>query len=146
MIFSAHISIIFPIISLVIYPTICGRALGQLENLWVVYGYRAITFQKYCPLSWWCHQMETFSVLLAICVGNSPVTGEFPAQRPVTWSFDVFFDLRLNKWLSKQSWGRWFETPSCPLWRHCNVRKIHWPVMHFCITGVHWQFTLKEGQ
>ena len=41
--------------------------------------------------------METFSVLLAICAGNSPVTGEFPAQRPVTQSFDVFFDLRLNK-------------------------------------------------
>ena len=40
--------------------------------------------------------METFSALLAICAGNSPVvSGEFPAQRPVTRSFDVFFDLRL---------------------------------------------------
>ena len=68
----------------------------------------------------WCHQMETFSALLAICVGNSLVSGEFPTQRPVTWSFDVFFDLRLNKRLSKQSWGWWFETPSCPLWLHCN--------------------------
>ena len=57
--------------------------------------------------------METFSALLAICAGNSPVTGEFPAQRPVTRSFDVFFDLRLNKQLSKQSWGWWFETLSC---------------------------------
>ena len=46
--------------------------------------------------------MEIFSVLLAICGGNSPVTGEFPAQRPVTRSFDVFFDLRLNKRLSNQ--------------------------------------------
>ena len=45
--------------------------------------------------------METFSALLAICAGNSPVTGEFPAQMPVTLSFDVFFDLRLNKQLSK---------------------------------------------
>ena len=54
---------------------------------------------------WWRHQMETFSALLAICAGNSPVTGEFPAQRPVTWSFDVFFDLHLNKRLSKQSSG-----------------------------------------
>ena len=70
--------------------------------------------------TWWRHQMETFSALLAICAGNSPVTGEFPAQRPVTWSFDVFFDLRLNKRLSKQSWGWWFETPSRSLWRHCN--------------------------
>ena len=39
------------------------------------------------PYPWWRHQMETFSVLLAICVGNSPVTGEFPAQRPVTRGF-----------------------------------------------------------
>ena len=49
--------------------------------------------------------METFSALLAICAGNSPVVGEFPAQRPVTRSFDVLFDMRLNKRLSKQSWG-----------------------------------------
>ena len=61
------------------------------------------------------------STLLSICAWNSPVPGEFPAQRPVTRSFDVFFDLRLNKELSKQSWGWWFETPSCPLWCHCNV-------------------------
>ena len=64
--------------------------------------------------------MEAFSASLAICAGNSPVPGEFPAQRPVTRSFDVFFDLRLNKRLSKQSWGWWFETLSRPLWRHCN--------------------------
>ena len=70
---------------------------------------------------WWRHQMETFSALLAICAGNSPVPGELPAQRPVTRSFDVFFDLRLNKRLSKQSWGWWFETLSPPLWRHRNV-------------------------
>ena len=69
----------------------------------------------------WRHQMEIFSVLLAICEGNSPVTSEFPSQRPVTQSFDVFFDLRLNKRLSKQS-IRWsFETSPCSSWRHCNV-------------------------
>ena len=61
---------------------------------------------------WWRHQMETFSTLLALCAGNSPVTVEFPSPRPVTRSFDVFFDLRLNKLLSKHSWGWWFETPS----------------------------------
>ena len=70
--------------------------------------------------AWWRHQMETFSALLAFCAGNSPVIGEFPAQRPVTRSFDVFFALRLNKRLSKQSLGWWFETPSRPLWRHSN--------------------------
>ena len=74
---------------------------------------------------WWRHQMENFSALLAICAGNSPVCGEFPTQRPVTRSFDVFFDLRLNKRLSKQSWGWWFETLSHPLWRQSNAR--YWP-------------------
>ena len=62
----------------------------------------------------------TFSELMAICAGNSPVTGEFPTQRPVTRSYAVFFDLRLNKGLSKQSWSWWFDSPSHPLWRHCN--------------------------
>ena len=71
--------------------------------------------------SWWCPQMETFSALPALCAGNSPVTDEFPSQRPVTRSFDVFFDLCLNKRLSKQSRGRWFETPSHWLWNYCNV-------------------------
>ena len=40
--------------------------------------------------------METISALLALCAGNSPVTGEFPAQKPVTRSFDVFFDLHIE--------------------------------------------------
>ena len=61
------------------------------------------------------------SALLALCAGNSPVTGEFPSQRPVTQSFDVFFDICLNKRLSKQSWDWWFEMPSRSLWSHCNV-------------------------
>ena len=64
---------------------------------------------------------ETFSTLLVLCEGNPPVTGGFPSQRPVTRSFDVFFDLRLNKRLGKQSRRRWFKTPSGSLWRHCNV-------------------------
>ena len=77
-------------------------------------------------VSWWRHQMETFSALLAICAGNSPATGEFPAQRPVTRSFDVFCDLCLNKRLRKQSWDWWFETLSRPLWRHCDDRYCSW--------------------
>ena len=50
--------------------------------------------------------------------------GEFTGQRPVTRSFDVFYDLRPNKRLSKQWWVWWFETPSCSLWRHCNEDRI----------------------
>ena len=46
---------------------------------------------------WWRHQRETFLALLSLCAGNSPVTDEFLAQRQVTRSFEVFFDLRLNK-------------------------------------------------
>ena len=89
--------------------------LNKLSSLW---------YQWCCHHcnAWWRHQMEIFSALLAICAENSPVTGEFPAQRPVTRSFDVFFDLRLNKRLSKQWWGWWFETLSHPLWRHRNGR------------------------
>ena len=71
-------------------------------------------------MAWWRHSMETFSELLAICAGKSPVTDDFPTQRSVTQSFDVFFGLRLNKWLSKQWWGWWFGTLSRPFWRHCN--------------------------
>ena len=56
--------------------------------------------------AWWRHQMVTFSALLTLCVGNSPVTGEFPSQRPVTQSFDVFFDLCLSKrWVNNQDAG-----------------------------------------
>ena len=66
----------------------------------------------------WRHQMETFTVLLALCEGNPPVTGGFLSQRPVTRNLDVVFDLRPNKRISKQSRCRWFETPSCSLWRH----------------------------
>ena len=51
---------------------------------------------------------------------NWPFVREFPAQRPVMLSFDVFFDLRPNKRLSKQSWSWWFKTPPWSLWRHCN--------------------------
>ena len=47
-----------------------------------------------------------------------------PHKWPVTWSFDVFFDLRLNKRLSKQSWGWWFETLSRPFWSHCNDGRL----------------------
>ena len=53
--------------------------------------------------------METFSAPLTLCAGNSPVTGEFPSQSPVTRSFDAFFDLHMNKRLGKQSIYRWFD-------------------------------------
>ena len=62
--------------------------------------------------------METFSASLVLCAGNSPVTGEFPTQRPVTQNVDVFFDLPLDKQLKKQPRCRWFERPDRT---HCDV-------------------------
>ena len=74
-----------------------------------------------------------FRVTGPLC-GEFTGPGEFPAQRTVTRSFDVFFDLRPNKWLSKQPWGWWFETPSWSLWRHCNVIKsAHWYICFKCL-------------
>ena len=74
-------------------------------------------------ISWWRHQIEAISALLAICAGNSPVTGEFPTQRPVARSFDVFFDLRLNKRLSKNN----REAGDLRRHRaHCDVTVMCW--------------------
>ena len=61
-----------------------------------------------------------FRVTGPLC-GEFTGPGDFPTQRTVTRSFDVFFDLWLNKRLSKQPWGGWFETPLWSLWRQCNV-------------------------
>ena len=97
--------------------TVSSRWIKAQECSSTNFALSLIMISKYI---WWRHQMETFSVLLVIWGGNSPVTGEFPAQRPVARSFDAFFDMRLNKRLSKQSWGWWFETPSRSLWHHCN--------------------------
>ena len=103
--------------------------------------------QQMFRLTWWRHQMETFSALLVLCAGNSPVTCEFPSHKPVTRSFDVFFDLRLNKRLSKQSWGWWFETPSRSLWRHFNGCGIVWIICGYSCTTTkhciqHWHPTV----
>ena len=98
---------------------------------WFLYGdisktnfWQSLSVLQRCPSwmksSWWRHQMETFSTLLALCAGNSPVTGEFPSQRPVTRSFDVFLYFPLNKQLGKQSKPLWFETSSRSLWSRCN--------------------------
>ena len=92
-----------------LYPSIPEKTLQDLVIIFTRH------FERWVVITWWRHQMETFSALLALCAGNSPVPGEFPTQRPVTRSFDVSFDLRLNKRLSQQTLGWWFETPSSPL-------------------------------
>ena len=77
-------------------------------------------FQYFCFGSWWRHQMETFSALLAICAGNSPVPSEIPAKGQWRGDSVFYLNLCLNKWLRKQSWCWWFETLSRQLWRNCN--------------------------
>ena len=102
-------------------------------------------------LSWWRHQMETFSALVAIYVGKSSVIDEFPVQRPVTRSFNVFFDLCLNKRLSKQSWDWWFDRLPCPLWRHSNAQAIEQQRCQWNSSGyygkirrqIYWLFCVK---
>ena len=98
----------------------------RVSSLWSMWFHQFAMqcYNWFCSRPWWRDQMETFSALLAICAVNSPVNGEFHAQRPVTRSLDDLFDLRLNKRLSKQWWGGCFETLSCPLWRHCNAMLV----------------------
>ena len=85
-----------------------------------------ISFSTRSIVSWWRHQMKTFSALLALCAGNLPVTGH--RKRTLTRSFDVFFDLRLNKRLSKQSWGWWFESSAD---RRCS--NYIWVINIYCL-------------
>ena len=91
------------------------------------------------------HLMEIFSALLALCKGNPPVTGGFPSQRPVTRNFENFFDLCLNNRLNNQSRRRWSETPSHPLWRHCNGSGIPWVDLSYGSTRASAATTTKHG-
>ena len=78
-----------------------------LEMEWYDATPRCCSRNKRPSQQWWRHQMETFSALLAISAGNSPVPGEFPAQRPVTQSCHVFLDLRPNKRVNNGEAGDW---------------------------------------
>ena len=101
---------------------------GALTSyIYIYYFHDDVTKWKYVPRYW------SFAQEIHLWPVNSPVTGVFPSQRPVTRSFDVFFDLRLNKGLSEQSRRRWFETPSRSLWRHCNVVPNSDPVIQAAV-------------
>ena len=84
-----------------------------------------------------------FRVTGPLC-GEFTGPGEFPTQRPVTRSFDVFFDRRLNKRLSKQPRGWWLETLSCSLWRQSNDigRSYTWMGMHNTLKITRISYTL----
>ena len=86
--------------------------------------------------AWWRHQMESFSASLALCEGNSPITGEFRSQRPVTQSFDVFIDLRLNSWANHRDHSAHYDvTVMGKTYSNWLVFHLHvWPVS--CISNV----------
>ena len=81
-------------------------------------------------LTWWRHQAETFSALLALCAGNSLVTGEFLSQRPVTRSFDVFFAYAWRKgWVNNRDAGDLRRNRA-----HHGVMVITYEIITHCIT------------
>ena len=99
----------------------------------LVYLHSRATHILHPSVLYWLDSWLMFSVLhiMTSSYGNifrvtGHLCGEFtgprwsPRKWPVTRTFDIFFDLRLNKRLNKQSWGWWFEILWCPLWRHCN--------------------------
>ena len=122
---------------------VCTTASDAIIWMWlhslIPYG---TEFYAALPIAAMQHMMTSsngniFRVTGLLC-GEFTGPGEFPAQRPVARSFDVFFDLRPNKRLSKQPWGWWFETPSWSLWRQrqCNGR----------LWAVKWVLAIKLNQ
>ena len=112
---------------------------NEAPNSWHVYD-RNLPLTKRLlvryAFSWWRHQVETFSALLAICAGNSPVHGESPASDTELW---CFLWCAPNKQLNKQWWGWWFETLSPSLWRHRNVILLRhdWFQIIGCVLSPH---------
>ena len=88
-------------------------------------------------LSWWRHQIETFSALLAICAGNSPVPVN--SLHKGQWRGALMFSLIcvwINGWANNREAGD-LRRPSRPLWRHRNVSQnlsFEWPCVHpYCV-------------
>ena len=97
-----HFVVIFTCLLLILY-FICNSM--AINLIWIELKLNAVLSWLYSTANTFCKFLNHDDVirwLFVLCVGNSPVTGEFPAQRLVTPSFDVFLDLRLNKRLSKQ--------------------------------------------
>ena len=114
------------------WKVLCGCYTDVIWRSWRLKSLMTRSFlqQIVCHATWLTWQQSRVECMMTTSNGNifrvtsllwGEFTGEFPSQRPVTRSFYVFFDLYLNKQLSKQSWGWWFETPSRPLWRNSNV-------------------------
>ena len=80
--------------------------------------------------SWWRHQMETFSAILALCAGTLPVQVDSPHKAQWRGALMVSFICTwINNWVKKTR-GWWFETPPWSLWRQCNVEMACCCVLH----------------
>ena len=116
---------------------------------WAQWRTRFISIDLMWPVSSWRYAVYHIHMIFD-GLRHDDVIKEFPSQKPVTRSFDVFFDLCLNKRWRKQSWGRWFETPSHSLWRHCNANHLqlskpgHWKIQ-MAPVFLKWLFTLKTN-
>ena len=96
-------------------------------------------------LTWWRHQIETYSALLAICAGNSPVSPvNSPHKGQWRGALMFFFDLRISTRLNKHSWGWWLETPSRPSWRHRNKLVIFKLISRLDILSISYEIALKR--
>ena len=108
--------------------------------IWIYWVYMGILMDCYTQICVWIFlALHRQLDMMTSSNGNifrvtGPLYGEFTGHRWIprtqasSASFDIFFDLRLNKPLIKQSWGWWFETPSCSLWRHCNGNVCSSPI------------------
>ena len=88
--------------------------MSQHDTWWIIHAH-------YCIYIMTSSNGNIFHVTSLLC---GEITGHrwiLPAHRPVMRSFDVFFDLCLNRQLGKQWRPRWFEMPSRSLWCHCNA-------------------------
>ena len=97
------------------------QSLTKISSKWWHFRFRCSVYLWICGKHDDVIKWKLFRVTGPLC-GKSPVPGEVSAQRPVTRSFDVFSVLRLNKRLSKQSWGWWFETQRV----HYDVTVMVW--------------------
>ena len=105
--------------------TICF--LINLHSIWVGMKWSYPGPFTFAPLDMMTASKGNIFCITGSLWGNPPVTGGFTSQKAVSRRFDVFFDLLLNKRLSKQSIRRRFETSSCLLWRHCNeIAQLVW--------------------
>ena len=104
-IFSNELSILYSKMQLLYFEWPDFKSIHWLRKIYfhgIVHCRRAFL----CGVAWWRHEMGTFSALLAICAGKSPVSGELPAQRPVTWCFDAFlFCVWINGWVNNREAG-----------------------------------------